>query len=86
MFFQHKPHAGRRNWPWPSNSSEQWTKVTKHVFRVNLSQIRSAVPEILHTQTKKSQTAQRQNRTLRSSLRAVIKYRLQHGLQLIMRV
>ena len=41
-----KPHAGRRNWPWPSHSSERGTK---HVFRVNLSQIRSAVPEISHT-------------------------------------
>jgi len=34
-------------WPWPSNSSE-WG--TKHVFRVNLAQIRSAVPNIFHTQ------------------------------------
>ena len=47
---KHKLHAGRRNWPWPSNSSE-WG--TKHVFRVNLAKIRSAVPEIFHTQTKK---------------------------------
>jgi len=32
--------------------------VTKHVFRVNLAQIRSAVPEIpeiFHTQTKKTE-------------------------------
>jgi len=36
---------------------------TKHVFRVNLAQIRSAVPEIFHTQTKKSQTALKQNLT-----------------------
>jgi len=41
-------------WPWPPKSSERWTK---HVFRMNLSQIRSAVPDIFHTQTKKSQTA-----------------------------
>ena len=34
---------------WPSNSSEQRTK---HIFCVNLVQIRSAVPEIFHTQTK----------------------------------
>jgi len=34
---------------WPSNSSE-WG--TKHVFRVNLQQICSAVPKIFHTQTK----------------------------------
>jgi len=39
-------------WPWPSNSSERGTK---HVFCVNLTQIRSAVSEIfIH---KKSQTA-----------------------------
>ena len=34
---------------WHSNSSEQGAK---HVFPVNLAQIRSAVPEIFHTQTK----------------------------------
>jgi len=38
-------------WPWPSNLSERGTK---HVFLVNLAQIRSAVPEIFHTQTNKS--------------------------------
>jgi len=38
-FSNHKLNAGHRNWPWPSNSSE-WG--TKHVFRVNLLQIRSA--------------------------------------------
>jgi len=32
----------------PSNSSERGTK---HVFRVNLAQIRSVVPEIFRTQT-----------------------------------
>ena len=36
-------------WPWPSNLFERGTK---HVFRVNLAQICSAVPEIFHTQTK----------------------------------
>jgi len=36
-------------WPWPSNSSEQGTK---HVIYVNLAKIRSAVPEVFHTQTK----------------------------------
>jgi len=60
MFFsKDKPNAGCRNWPWSANSSERWTK---HVFRVNLSQINSAVPEIFHTQTKKSQR-QKQNLT-----------------------
>ena len=34
---------------WPSNSSERGTK---HIFHVNLAQIRSAVPEIFLTQTK----------------------------------
>jgi len=53
--------------PWPSNLSERGTK---HVFRVNLAQIRSAVSEIFHTQTK-TQTAGAKNRTFRSSLRAV---------------
>jgi len=47
------------SWPWPWNSSERGTK---HVFRVNLAQIRSAVPKIFHTQTKKSQH-QKQNLT-----------------------
>jgi len=41
-------------WPWPSNSPE---RATKRVFPVNLAQIRPAVPEVFHTQTKKSQTA-----------------------------
>ena len=75
VFTKHKPHAGRRMdqkwrflslltltfdlWNWHSNLSEQGTK---HVFPVNLAQIRSAVPEIFHTQTKKSQR-QKQNFT-----------------------
>ena len=53
---------------WPSNSSERGTK---HVFRVNLVQIRSAVPDIFHTQTK-IQTGGAKNRTFRSWLRAEI--------------
>ena len=44
-------------WPWHSNLSEQGTK---HVFSVNLVQICSTVPEIFHTETKKSQR-QKQN-------------------------
>jgi len=43
-----------------SNSSE---RRTKHVFPVNLTQIRSSVPDIFHTQTKKSQTAPKQSLT-----------------------
>ena len=50
-------------WPWPSNSSE-WG--SKHVFRVNLAQILSAIPENFHRQTKK-QTDSAKNRTFRSS-------------------
>ena len=42
---------------------------TKHVFRVNLAQIRLAVPE--HKQRQKTQTDGAKNRTFRSSLRAV---------------
>ena len=68
MFSKHKPHAGHQNWPWPSNSSQRGTT---HVFLVNLVQIRSAVPEIFHTQTK-TVTDNAKNRTLCSSLRAVI--------------
>jgi len=41
-FSKHKPHAGHRNWPWPSNSSKRGTK---HVFPVNLSHICSPVPD-----------------------------------------
>jgi len=59
MFSKHKPHAGHRNWPWPSNSPERGMK---HIFLANLAQIRSAVPEIFHTQTKKSQTAPKAER------------------------
>jgi len=40
-------------WPWHSNSSERGTK---HVFRVNLAQIRSAVPEIFEAQRHKKIT------------------------------
>jgi len=47
-------------WPWYSNSSE-WR--TKHVFRVNLAQMRSAVPEIFHTWRKKVHV-QRQKQNL----------------------
>jgi len=48
-------------WPWHSDSSE---RETKHVFPVNLAQIRSAVPKIYHTQTKsysQRQNSQKQN-------------------------
>jgi len=57
-FTKHKQHAGRRKgqkchflflvtltfdlWPWHSNSSHRWTK---HMFCVNLVQIRSVVPD-----------------------------------------
>jgi len=47
-------HGDLDLWPWESNSSERGTK---HVLPVNLAQICSVVPEIFHTQTKKSQTA-----------------------------
>jgi len=47
-----------------------------NVLHVNLAQIRSAVPEIFHTQTKNPQTDGAKNRTFRSSLRAVIKIRI----------
>ena len=74
MFYQAKtarrPPKGPRNsvfcpwWPWPWHSNlPKWK--TKHVFSVNLAQIRSAVPEAFHTQTKSHR--QCQNRTLRSS-------------------
>jgi len=54
-------------WPEHSTSSERGIK---HVFPVNLAQIRSAVPEIFHTQAKEV-TDSAKNRTLRSSLRVV---------------
>jgi len=60
-------------WPWPSNATE-WG--TKHVFCVNLAQIRSAVPEIFHTQTKnhgltapKTEPSAVQCRLLRAGIR-----------------
>jgi len=42
-------HSDLDLWFWLSNSSERGTK---HVFPVNLVQIRSAVPEIFYAQTK----------------------------------
>jgi len=45
-------------WPWHSNSSQRGTK---HVFPVNLAQIRSTITDIFVEQTKKSQTALKQN-------------------------
>ena len=48
-------------WPWHSNSSKRWTK---HVFTVNLAQIRSAVPEIFDPQAKNKVTDSAKNRTL----------------------
>ena len=52
-------------WPWHSD----WSKWgTKHIFHVNLAQIRSVVPEIFHTQTKKPPTDGAKNRTFHSSL------------------
>jgi len=47
-------------WPWHSNLSERGTK---HVFLVNLLQIRPAVPEMVHTQTK-STGSRRQKQNL----------------------
>jgi len=47
-------------WHWHSNSSERWAN---HVFRMNLAQIRSAVSEIFHTQTKSRRQRHKQNLT-----------------------
>jgi len=68
-FTKQKPHPGRRKgrkmpfcpWcPWlcPSNSSESGTK---HILHVNFSPIRSAVPEIFHTQRTTDWRRQKQN-------------------------
>jgi len=53
-------------WPWHSNSFE---RRTKHVFPVNLAQIRSVVPEIFDAETKKNEkvTDGAGNRTLLAS-------------------
>jgi len=72
MFYQtqnaRRPPKGPKNavfdpgdldlWLWHSNSSKRGTK---HVFPVNLARIRSAVPDIFHTQTKSQH--QKQNLT-----------------------
>jgi len=63
-------------WPWPLSDLRPWhsnsfERGTKDVCGVDLAQIRSAVPEIFHTQTKKTKTDGAKNRTFRSSLRAV---------------
>jgi len=84
MLTKHKPHAGHRKgrkMPFLSlvtltfdlDLQTFYERGTKHVFRVNLAQIRSAVSETFHTQTKK-QTDGVKNRTFRSSLRAVITF------------
>jgi len=54
-------------WPWPSNSSERGTK---HVFHVNLMQIRSAIFEIFIHKQKTDWRRHKQN--LPPSPRAVI--------------
>jgi len=68
MFYQtqtaRRPPKGTNNavfvssdldiWPLHSNLSERGTS---HVCPVNLAQIRSAVPEIFYTQTKRSKIA-----------------------------
>ena len=45
---------------------------TKHVFRVNLAQIRSAVPEMSNYTNKKPQTDGAKNRTFCSSLHVAV--------------
>jgi len=58
-------------WPWPLTFKLVWG--TKHVFPLNLAQIRSVVPKIFQTQTnKKKVTDSAKNRTSRSSLHAII--------------
>jgi len=69
-FSKHKPHACQ-NWPGPSNPSE---RRTKHVFRVNLAQICSAVSPRYFTHKQKV-TDSAKNRTLCSSLHTVISRR-----------
>jgi len=66
-------------WPWPKGQGHRGQKLKlvwardQNVFRVNMAQIHSAVPEIFHTQTKKTpQTHSVKNRIFRSSLHAVI--------------
>ena len=63
-------------WPWPLTDLRPWhsnsfERGTKDVCGVDLAQIRSAVPEIFHTQTKNKDWRRQKNRTFRSSLRVV---------------
>jgi len=57
-------------WPWPLTLTFKLVQVRDKRLPQNLAQIRSAVYDIFHTQTKKSQTAPK-NRTLCSSLHVV---------------
>jgi len=54
-----KSHVCCLWWPWPLNLSK---RETKHIFPVHLTQIRSAVPKVFHTQTKITDSAK--NKTI----------------------
>jgi len=58
-------------WPWRSNSSERGTK---HVFRVNLAQIHSAIPERFHMQTNNHRLTAPKTERFLSSPRVVISH------------
>jgi len=62
-------------WPWPLSPTFKliWMREQTLFQAVNLAQIRSAIPEIFHTQTKKV-TGSTKNKTLQSSLHAVISW------------
>jgi len=77
-FTKHKPHASRQKGktchflPLVTLTSKFVCTRDKNVFCVNLVHIRSAAPEIFHTQPKKPQTDGAKNRTFCSSLHAII--------------
>jgi len=60
-------------WPWHSNSSERGTK---HVFSVNLEQIRSAVPEIFDSQTNKDKMKKNHKTVLKTELYDILQCRV----------
>ena len=73
-FTKLKPHAGRRKGrkcsflslvilTFDFDIQTRPERGTKRVFRVNLAQIRSTVPETFHTETKSHSQRQKQNLT-----------------------
>ena len=54
MFSKHKPQAGRRNWPWPSNSSERARDQTRLPCEFGANPLNGSRDIFIHKQKVKS--------------------------------